>query len=247
MSDDLDPVFKALSDPTRRKILDLLNEERRTTGDLCAAFELSRFAVMKHLTVLENAGLISVQREGRERYNQINAAPLSQLYDRWVSRQAAWTPTIDGQVLAEDAGPNPTVRVVETEALRELYVIIRPEERYAVERALQSIVPPIYASMSATGRGAYWEDKQSVKQRRWSWRRREQLAAFLPKTILFMAVPETYVNSLLKAVGAALRHEGGPDDCGTGFAMVLGVDEEIVIGAQAAGPDKRVEAEGWAS
>ena len=82
---DLDPVWKALADPTRRRLLDLLKDGRRTTGDLCNAFDLSRFAVMKHLGVLEAAGLITVQRQGRERWNCLNFVPLRQIYERWLS------------------------------------------------------------------------------------------------------------------------------------------------------------------
>ena len=66
MADPLDPVFKALADPTRRKVLDLLRLRARTTGELCAEFPgLSRFAVMKHVGVLHGAGLVTVRREGR--------------------------------------------------------------------------------------------------------------------------------------------------------------------------------------
>ena len=85
--DALDPVWKALANPVRRKMLDLLRDEAMTTGDLSAAFpELSRFAVMQHLDVLEDARLIVVRRVGRQRYNSLNAVPIRQIYERWVSR-----------------------------------------------------------------------------------------------------------------------------------------------------------------
>lgn len=85
--DPLDPVWKALANPVRRKMLDLLRDEPLTTGDLAAAFgELSRFGVMQHLNVLEEAGLIVVKRVGRQRYNYLNAVPIRQIYERWVSR-----------------------------------------------------------------------------------------------------------------------------------------------------------------
>lgn len=67
------PIWTALADPKRRKIIALLQERPHTTGELCAHFDVSRFAVMKHLTVLEKVGLISVQREGRQRWNILNA------------------------------------------------------------------------------------------------------------------------------------------------------------------------------
>lgn len=87
MVDPLDEVFKALADPTRRRVLDLLRVRARTTGELAAAFPgLSRFAVMKHAGVLQTAGLVTVRREGRVRWNHLNAVPLRRMYERWVSR-----------------------------------------------------------------------------------------------------------------------------------------------------------------
>jgi DNA-binding transcriptional ArsR family regulator len=84
--DPLEPVFKALASPWRRKILDMLREGPLTTSDLHAALpELSRFAVMQHLTVLEEANLIIARREGRQRFNHLNAVPIRQVYERWVS------------------------------------------------------------------------------------------------------------------------------------------------------------------
>jgi DNA-binding transcriptional ArsR family regulator/uncharacterized protein YndB with AHSA1/START domain len=90
-SDELDPLWKALSDPTRRAILDLLRERPRTTGELADAFPTSRFAVMKHLEVLSRAGLVVSRRRWRERWNHLNAVPLEQLYRRWVKPyESAW-------------------------------------------------------------------------------------------------------------------------------------------------------------
>jgi DNA-binding transcriptional ArsR family regulator/uncharacterized protein YndB with AHSA1/START domain len=89
--DDLTPLWKALADPSRRRILDLLRERPRTTGDLCAAFAVSRFAVMKHLRVLEQANLVAVRRRGRERWNHLNGVPLQQLHERWIRPfEAEW-------------------------------------------------------------------------------------------------------------------------------------------------------------
>jgi len=83
-------VFKALADATRRRILDLLRDQPRTTGDLCAAFtELDRCTVMQHLGVLEKADLIVVKREGRNRWNYLNVAPIREVYDRWISPYAS--------------------------------------------------------------------------------------------------------------------------------------------------------------
>lgn len=84
--DGTDAVWKALSDPTRRAILDELAGGALTTGDLCVAFpHLGRTTVMKHLGVLEGAGLVSHTRDGRKRFNHLNAGPLVEVIDRWVS------------------------------------------------------------------------------------------------------------------------------------------------------------------
>src|SRR3954469_17663236 len=82
-----DRVFKALADSTRRRMLDLLAAKTYTTGELAEAFpELSRFAVMKHLGVLEKAGLLVVTRDGRQRWNALNPVPLQEVLRRWVGK-----------------------------------------------------------------------------------------------------------------------------------------------------------------
>ena len=84
-------VWKALADPSRRQILDLLREQPRTTGELNEHFEFSRYAVMKHLSVLEKAQLIIIKRVGRNRWNHLNAVPIRHIYERWVSEyEAHW-------------------------------------------------------------------------------------------------------------------------------------------------------------
>lgn len=91
--EELEPVWKALSNATRRAILDLLSERPRTTGSLAGAFpDLSRFSVMQHLRVLEEADLVVVRRSGRERYNYLNPAPIQRIHDRWIARHVRpWT------------------------------------------------------------------------------------------------------------------------------------------------------------
>ena len=84
MKDDLALLWKALSDPTRREILDRLRERPWTTGELAESFPSTRFAVMKHLEVLVEAGLVLPRKQGRERWNHLNAQPLQALYERWV-------------------------------------------------------------------------------------------------------------------------------------------------------------------
>src|ERR1022692_1264217 len=85
--DDLDGVWKALSDNTRRSILDLLRQGPRTTTEIVEAFpHLSRFGVMKHMDVLRQAGLIHTREERRQRINSLNVVPIRQIYERWVGR-----------------------------------------------------------------------------------------------------------------------------------------------------------------
>ena len=84
-----DGIWRALADPTRRALLDLLRDRPRTTGALAEAFpEVTRFAVMKHLGVLTDAGLVVVRRRGRERWNHLNAVPLRRAYERWMAPYA---------------------------------------------------------------------------------------------------------------------------------------------------------------
>jgi len=84
-SDD-DLVFKALASPTRRRMLDLLREDTRTTGELCALFpDLDRTTVLQHLRVLERAALVSGRKVGRERRLALAPLPIKRIHDRWIS------------------------------------------------------------------------------------------------------------------------------------------------------------------
>jgi DNA-binding transcriptional ArsR family regulator len=96
MAEELDNIWKALSDPTRRTILDLLRKGPKTTTELVEAFpDMTRFAVMKHLDVLREADLVQTRSEGRRRVNSLNAVPIRQIYERWVSPFAElWSSTL---------------------------------------------------------------------------------------------------------------------------------------------------------
>jgi DNA-binding transcriptional ArsR family regulator len=84
---DDDLVFKALADPTRRHLLDRLHErDGRTLTELESELEMTRFGVMKHLRVLEEAGLVVTQRSGREKRHFLNAVPIRQIHDRWIDK-----------------------------------------------------------------------------------------------------------------------------------------------------------------
>lgn len=104
MDDALDIIWKALADPTRREILDILRQGSQTTGELTAAFpHLSRFGVMKHLDQLKQAQLVLSRKEGRHVVNKLNAVPIRRIYERWVSRyEGFWArKLIDVNRLAE--------------------------------------------------------------------------------------------------------------------------------------------------
>jgi DNA-binding transcriptional ArsR family regulator len=86
MSDD-DLVFKALADPTRRHLLDRLFErDGRTLSELESDLEMTRFGVMKHLRVLEEAGLVVARRSGREKHHFLNPVPIRLIHDRWIDK-----------------------------------------------------------------------------------------------------------------------------------------------------------------
>jgi len=85
--DDDDRVFKALADPTRRHLLDRLFErDGRTLTELESELDMSRFGVMKHLRVLEEAGLVVTRRAGREKHHFLNPVPVRQIHDRWIDK-----------------------------------------------------------------------------------------------------------------------------------------------------------------
>ena len=80
-------MFKALADPSRRKLLDrLFRRDGRTLGELCERVSMTRFGVMKHLRVLEEAGLVVTRRAGREKLHYLNPVPISEIYERWIGK-----------------------------------------------------------------------------------------------------------------------------------------------------------------
>ncbi len=86
MPDD-DLVFKALADPTRRFLLDLLfARDGRTLTELETHVDMSRFGVMKHLKLLEEAGLVVARKEGREKLHFLNPVPIREIHDRWIDK-----------------------------------------------------------------------------------------------------------------------------------------------------------------
>jgi uncharacterized protein YndB with AHSA1/START domain len=86
----MDDVFKALADRNRRKLLDrLFKRDGQTLGELCERVDMTRFGVMKHLRILEEAGLLVTRRQGREKLHYLNPMPIRLVHDRWVSKYRA--------------------------------------------------------------------------------------------------------------------------------------------------------------
>jgi DNA-binding transcriptional ArsR family regulator len=94
----IDDVFKALADPTRRRLLDeLFEEDGQTLSALEQRLPMSRFGVAKHLKVLEEAGLVTTRRRGREKLHFLNPVPIREVHDRWVSKYAEpWASALTG-------------------------------------------------------------------------------------------------------------------------------------------------------
>ncbi|MEU1839542.1 ArsR/SmtB family transcription factor [Micromonospora chersina] len=87
MSDDDDLVFKALADPTRRALLDrLFARDGQTLTELESELAMTRFGVMKHLRLLEDAGLVVTRRQGREKLHFLNPVPIRLIHDRWIDK-----------------------------------------------------------------------------------------------------------------------------------------------------------------
>src|SRR5438067_9139235 len=83
----MDEVFRALADPSRRRLLDSLNRRSgQTLRELCAGLDMARQSVSKHLAVLESAELVTTVRQGREKLHYLNAAPIGDIADRWINR-----------------------------------------------------------------------------------------------------------------------------------------------------------------
>ncbi|MBB6673356.1 helix-turn-helix transcriptional regulator [Cohnella nanjingensis] len=83
----MDIVFKALADASRRQLLDQLYQRNgQTLGELCDHLDMARQSVTKHLTILEEANLVAVEWQGRNKLHYLNAAPISDIYDRWIRK-----------------------------------------------------------------------------------------------------------------------------------------------------------------
>ncbi len=134
----MDAVFRALADPTRRSLLDeLFREDGQTLGALEQRLPMTRFGVMKHLKVLEEAGLLTTKRRGREKLHFLNPVPIRLVHDRWVSKYAEpWAAGLSGlkaeleettmTTSSETSGKRPWTAAPE-EKVFEIYIKTTPE------------------------------------------------------------------------------------------------------------------------
>ena len=137
----MDEVFRALADPTRRGLLDeLYSEDGQTLTALEQRLPMTRFGVMKHLRVLESAGLVTTKRRGREKLHFLNPVPIRLVHDRWVSRYAEpWAATLTGL--------KKTIEEQTMEKVFEIYIKTTPE------RLWQAITEPELRSRYTFGAG----------------------------------------------------------------------------------------------
>ena len=117
----MDEVFRALADPTRRSLLDeLFKQDGQTLSALEERLPMTRFGVMKHLRVLEEAGLVTTKRRGREKLHFLNPVPIRLVHDRWVSKYAEpWAATLSGLKKTHRGG--------RMEKVFEIYIKTTPE------------------------------------------------------------------------------------------------------------------------
>jgi len=140
---DADAVFRALADPTRRGLLDqLFKRDGQTLGALGRRLTMTRFGVMKHLRVLEDAGLVVTRRRGREKLHFLNPVPIRLIHDRWIDKYTEpWAAMLSGVKQELEEG--------QMEKVFEIYIKTTPE------RLWQAIVDPELRAKYTFGVGVY--------------------------------------------------------------------------------------------
>lgn len=167
MEDELSVLFKALGHPTRRRILDILKQSPKTTGELNDYFpEVSRYAIMKHLSSLQEGNLVIVRREGKYRFNYLNVIPLEEMNERWVGKYMKndAQSLINLKSLAEQAGGDQ-----EMEKLKQAQVF-RIEQEISINASRQEVFKALTEKA-----GDWWEFRLAPKG--------------VPSTFSFEAVP----------------------------------------------------------
>jgi uncharacterized protein YndB with AHSA1/START domain/DNA-binding transcriptional ArsR family regulator len=136
-SADLDEVFRALADPSRRLLLDALyTRDGQTLGELCRQLRrMTRFGVMKHLRQLEAAGLVSTRRVGREKIHYLNPVPIRLIHNRWIRKYDPWVGALTDLKRVLEESPEPMDR---PSHVYELYIRTSPE------RLWRALISPEY-------------------------------------------------------------------------------------------------------
>src|SRR6202035_3681013 len=171
-SGGMDEIFKALADPTRRSLLDeLFEREGQTLSALERRLPMTRFGVMKHLKVLEEAGLVTTKRRGREKLHFLNPVPIRLVHDRWVSKYAEpWAAGLSGlkrrieeqtEMNANDSGKRPWT-ASPTEKVFEIYIRTTPE------RLWEAITDPEMRRRYNFGVGVASEWKRGSRYALWA-------------------------------------------------------------------------------
>jgi len=145
---DADAVFRALADPTRRGLLDeLFRRDGQTLSALGRRLTMTRFGVMKHLRVLEDAGLVTTKRQGREKLHYLNPVPIRLIHDRWIDKYTEpWTAMLSG--LKRD------LEEEQMEKVFEIYIKTTPE------RLWQALTDPSMRAKYSFGVGVYSDWKR---------------------------------------------------------------------------------------
>ena len=139
----MDVVFKALADPTRRRLLDMLfRRDCQTLGELEGRLAMTRFGVMKHLAILERARLVVTKRRGREKFHYLNAVPIRQIHDRWLDKYSA-------RMTAMLTALKEEIEEELMEKVYEIYIKTTPE------RLWEAITDPELRSKFSFGVGVY--------------------------------------------------------------------------------------------
>ncbi len=228
----MDEVFKALADPTRRGLLDeLYREDGQTLTALEQRLPMTRFGVMKHLRVLEQAGLVTTKRRGREKLHFLNAVPIRLVHDRWVSRYAEpWAATLSEL--------KQTIEEKKMEKVFEIYIKTSPERlwqaitdremrsRYTFGVGIESDWTPGSAYEAAHPAGGLLMAGENIEvdpprrlvqsfSARWS----EEVAAEGPSRVTWEIEPVAD-SCRLRVIHDELR-EGGNDEIYGGWPMIL--------------------------
>ncbi len=147
----MDAVFRALADPTRRKLLDkLFKRDGQTLGELEQRLAMTRFGVMKHLRVLEEAQLVVTKRQGREKLHFLNAVPIRLIHDRWIDKYSA-------PVAAMLTGLKAKLEEEQMEKVYEIYIKTTPE------RLWRAITDPELRAKYSFGVGVHSDWTQGSK------------------------------------------------------------------------------------